>query len=81
MKYGNDEDSDKYGYDAGNIVDGTVVYDTDREEYVIQNSDGVAFSSQDFLKFNLGKDVRMTCISFEAIEIIEKMLGQKDVLS
>ena len=74
MQYDNDRDRYSYGYDAGTIIDGNVIYDADRKEYVIVDDDGVAFSTQDLLKSLHDQKVRLTCISFESIENIEKML-------
>ncbi len=74
MKYDSERERHQYGYDAGNIIDGDVVYDEERKEYVVVDDDGLAFSTQDLLKTLVGKKVRLTCISFEAIEDLEKML-------
>lgn len=74
MKYDNDRDRLQYGYDAGNIIDGEVVFDEDKKEYVLLDEDGLGFSTQDLLKSLVGKKVRLTCITFESIEAIEKML-------
>lgn len=74
MKYDNERDRLKYGYDAGNIIDGKVVWDENTKEYVILDDEGTAFSSQSLLKSLHGKKVRLTCISFESIENIQKML-------
>ena len=77
MKYDNDRDRAQYGYDAGNIIDGDVVLDPERNEHVIVDDEGVAFSVQDLLKSLVGKKIRLTCISFEAIENIEKMMANQ----
>lgn len=77
MKYDNDRGRTLYGYDGGVIVDGDVVFDKEKNEYIITDEDGVSFSSQDFLKIFLGKKIRMTCISFESIQTIESMLLAK----
>lgn len=77
MKYDNDRDRTQYGYDAGNIIDGDVTLDAERQEYVLVDDEGVAFSVQDLLKSLIGKKVRMTCISFEAIENIEKLMAKQ----
>ena len=74
MKYDNVRDQFTYGYDRGQILDGTVIFDEERKEYVLLDVDGVAFSSQEFLKTMLGKDVRFTCASYETISTIEQML-------
>ena len=73
-KYDNERDRLEYGYDAGTIIDGEVKYDTSINEYVVVDDDGVAFSVQFLLKSLLDKKIRLTCISFESIENIQKML-------
>ena len=79
MEYDNVRDQFKYGYDRGQILDGTVVHDPDRDEYVIVDIDGIAFSPREFLKTIVGKQVRFTCASFETISNIEQMM--KDALA
>lgn len=77
MKYDNEKDRNEYGYDAGNIVDGIVQLDPDTKEYVlVDDDDGVGFSTQNVLKSLEGKKVRVTIISFEAIEAMEKLLAK-----
>lgn len=76
MEYDNVRDRNLYGYDAGNIVDGEVILDAMTGEYVILDDDGKAFSTQALLKSLVGKKVRLTCISFEAIETLEKIIAQ-----
>lgn len=75
MDFDNSRDRNSYGYDAGNIVDGVVSKDTTRNEYVLIDEDGVGFSSQEVLKGLEGKKVRLTIISFESIEAMEKLLS------
>jgi len=75
MKYDNDRDRLQYGYDAGNIVDGLVVFDDEKKEYVIVDEDGVAFSTQDLLKELISRKIRFTCISFESIENLQNLLA------
>ena len=74
MQYDNLRDRTDYGYDAGTVVDGVVTLDSNTGEYVIVDDDGIAFSSQRVLSSLTGKQVRITCISFEAIQTIEAML-------
>jgi hypothetical protein len=75
MDYDNGRDRKQYGYDAGSLVDGTVTQDPDTREWVLVDEDGKAFSSQAVLAELAGKKVRITVVSFEAIETIEKMLA------
>ena len=76
MEYDNSRDRKKYGYDAGNIVDGVVTADPSTGELVLVDEDGVAFSSQCVLKELVGKKVRVTVVSFESIEELEKLLDR-----
>jgi hypothetical protein len=76
MDYDNSRDRKQYGYDAGNIVDGVVTSDPSTGELVLVDEDGIAFSSQSVLRELLGKKVRMTIVSFESIEELEKLLAR-----
>lgn len=78
MEYKHEGDRFEHGFDAGNIEDGLVVFDPERKEYVIMDEDGRAFSTQDMLRTLIGRKVRLTCISFEAIESLEKLMAQAD---
>ena len=78
MKYDNERDRTSYGYDAGSIIEGDDTLDPNTGEYVIVDEEGVAFSSQSILKSLLGQRVRLTCISFEAIQNIQNMLAEAD---
>jgi|LakMenEpi03Aug12_release.lakeMendotaPanAssembly.Ray.scaffolds.fasta_scaffold2057120_1 hypothetical protein len=75
MKYDNDRDRLKYGFDAGSIVDGVVKLDFDKNEYVIVDDEGVAFSVQELLKLLVNKKIRFTCVTFESIETIQNMMS------
>lgn len=74
FEYDNVRDSKSYGYDSGVIVEGKVVLDEEKKEYVVVDDDGKAFSTQDFLKSHVGRGVRFTCIDMESAEKIEEML-------
>ncbi len=73
LKYDNVRERFTHGYDAGQILDGTVTLDPERNELVIVDDDGVAFSSQEYLKTLVGKRVRFTCASFETLSTMEQM--------
>jgi hypothetical protein len=62
-----------YGYDAGNIVDGVVCRDPETKICIIVDEDGEEFNPQTVLETLVGKKVRMTMISFEALENMEKI--------
>ena len=75
MDYDNNRDRFSNGFDSGVIVDGKVIEDEKTKELVIVDDDGVAFSIQEALKTLVGKNVRITCISFEAMDDIMKMVS------
>jgi hypothetical protein len=74
MEYDNARDSKSHGADWGVIVEGSVVHDVDRGEFVLLDDEGKAFSTQEFLKAHAGKTVRLTCIDMESAEKMEEML-------
>jgi hypothetical protein len=76
MDYDNVRDRFTNGFDAGLIIDGKVLFDKDKNEYVIVDEDGVALSLQDLLKSLMDQKVRLTCVSFESMEMIESMLSK-----
>ncbi len=80
MKYDNTRDQFSYGYDRGQILDGTIIQDPETQEYVIVDADGIAFSSQEWFKRNIGKQVRFTCASYETLATIEQMLQASKAL-
>ncbi len=79
LKYDNVRDQFTYGYDRGQILDGTVTLDPETGEYILVDIDDVAFSPQEFLKTMVGKQVRFTCASYETIATIERMLKATQV--
>jgi len=74
MDYDNVRDSKSHGADWGVIVEGSVVHDVEKGEFVLLDEDGKAISTQDFLKAHSGKTVRFTCIDMESAEKMEEML-------
>lgn len=79
MDYDNNRDRFAYGYDAGIIVSGEVQLDPDTQEFVVMDEHGKAFSSQSVLKAMVGKSVRMTCISTDAMAYVEEMMKRVDI--
>lgn len=79
MKYDNERDRLKHGFDAGSIVDGEVRLDPDRNEYVIVDDEGIAFSVQELFKLLENKKIRFTCITFESIETIQRMMAASNL--
>ena len=69
----NDKDRFAYGYDAGNIVEGVVTLDAATGEYILVDEEGDRFNPQKALATLVGKKVRITMISYEALESMEKM--------
>ena len=69
----NDKDRFTYGFDAGNIVDGIVQVDPITGECMLVDDDGEKFYPQKALATMTGKRVRVTMVSFEALENLEKM--------
>jgi hypothetical protein len=69
----NERDRFDYGYDAGTIVDGEVKLDAGTGQYVLVDDDGKVFNPQRVLETLVGKKVRMTMVSFEAMENMEHM--------
>lgn len=74
MKEDNEGDRFAYGYDAGNIIDGVVKWDSVSGRYGIVDEDDVWFFPDSVLETLRDKKVRFTLISFEAIEDLEKMM-------
>ncbi len=74
MDYDNDRDRLEHGFDAGQIVDGTVVLDPVTQRFVLVDEDGKGFDPQVVLQSLQGKQIRLTIVSFEAMETIESML-------
>lgn len=75
MKYKTDDTRFAAGFDAGSIIDGTVEQDPDTKEWVIVDRDGFAFSVQRALQEYSGKQIRLTCVSMEAMDTLQKMLS------
>lgn len=73
MEFDNERDRLKYGYDAGTIVEGVVSVCDNR--YVLVDEDGVAFDPQAVLSTLEGKKIRLTIVSFEAIENIQNLMA------
>lgn len=63
------------GIDLGLIIEGDVVYDDNKDEYVLLDDEGVAFSTQKLFESLKGKKIRFTCVSFEAIQVLEGLVN------
>lgn len=75
-QFDNDRDRFQYGYDAGTIVEGTVTWNESLNRFVIVDDNKVGFDPQVVLQKLDGKQIRMTIISFEAMETIENLMSQ-----
>ncbi len=76
MEYSPEEDQFANGFDAGQIQEGVVTMDPVTGEFVIVGDDGLAFSIQSALRKLEGKKVRLTCISMQSMDLLQKMLEQ-----
>ena len=61
--------------DTGLIIDGVVKYDVVHNEYIVMGDEGEVFSLQETLMPLVGKKVRVTCVTFETIQNLEKLLS------
>jgi hypothetical protein len=76
MNFDNERDQHTHGYDAGQIVDGTVTWDPEKGRYVLVDEDGVGYDVQEVMKSLNGQKIRLTMISLTSMEEIQKMLEQ-----
>ena len=67
------DDRLKYGYDAGNIVDGVVTIDAESDSYLIVDCDGDVFDVKKALQSLVGRRIRLTMISFDALDNMKEM--------
>jgi hypothetical protein len=74
VEYDNDRDRFAHGFDAGTIIDGVVTVDPDTGRYVVVDEDGKAFDPHVALSSIAGRSIRMTMVSMEAMETMEKLL-------
>ena len=63
-------------YEPGEVVDGRVIYDETRNEYLLKTDSGY-FSVQDYLKTQYGSEVRVTCARIESLKALEDYLNQQ----
>jgi hypothetical protein len=63
----------KHGYDAGAIIDGVVKLDEKSGSYVINDCDGEVFNVNEALENLVGKRIRLTMISFDALKNMQEM--------
>jgi hypothetical protein len=73
MKFDNERDRFKHGFDAGQIIDGVVTKHEGR--YIIIDEDGVAFDPQKALSVLEGNEIRLTMVRKEAMEDIARLVN------
>lgn len=74
MEFDQERDRLSHGYDAGLIIDGVVFIDSKTGEAILTDDEGVGFNPNQALTTLVGKKVRMTIITLDAIEEMEKLL-------
>jgi hypothetical protein len=79
MEFDNNRDRFEHGFDAGSIVDGIVEFNEELNRFVVIDNDGVGFDPQVVLQQLVGKKVRITMVSFEAIENLEKLIAENQL--
>lgn len=73
-RFDNERDRYAHGYDAGTIVDGVVT--EHNGGFILVDDEDVAFDPQVVLSALLGKKIRMTMVSFESMENIERLVKE-----
>lgn len=71
----NERDRFEYGFDAGVIVDGLVRVNAETGKIELVDDDGEVFCPEEALGTLQGKKIRLTVVSFEALESMTKMYG------
>lgn len=74
MKIDNERDRFLHGFDAGQIVEGTVKLDDATGRYLVVDEDGVGYDVHAVLSRLDGKAIRLTLITMEAVLNMESML-------
>lgn len=73
IKYDNDGDRFQHGFDAGVFRDGIVTLDPQNGHFVLVDEDDVGFDPQKALESLQGKRVRITLISFDALQTLGEL--------
>ncbi len=73
MKIDNERDRFVHGFDAGQIIDGTVVVLENR--ILIIDEDGVGYDVTETLKTLNGHQIRLTIVTLEAMTRMESMIS------
>lgn len=74
MEIDNEKDRFKYGFDAGQIIEGRIQKDESTGKYLIVDDDGVGFDVLAALDQVDGKNIRLTLVTMDALLAMEKML-------
>lgn len=67
MEIDNTQDRYAYGYDAGQIVEGVILYDDESKTHVIVNSNGIGYSTEQVLSTLVGQKVRLNLVMMEIV--------------
>jgi hypothetical protein len=81
MEIDNERDRYAYGYDAGLIVDGVVIFNDELKRHVLVDDEGVMFDVQASLSSMVGKTVRVTLIPFESMQKLADMVKNSNKTS
>jgi len=73
-QFDNERDRHAHGIDVGAIVDGVVTEYEGR--FILVDDEGIAFDPQAVLLDLVGKKIRMTMVSFESLENIERLVKE-----
>jgi hypothetical protein len=73
-QFDNERDRHTHGMDVGTIVDGVVTEHEGR--LILVDDEGIAFDPQVVLSSLVGKKIRMTMVSFESLENIERLVKE-----
>lgn len=75
MEFDNERGRHQHGFDAGQIVDGTVRRDPETGRMVLIDDEGVGFDPQAALETLEGQTVRMTMISHRSIQRATELMA------
>lgn len=74
MEFDNERGRHEHGFDAGQLIDGTVRRDPETGHMILVDDEGVGFDPQAALETLEGQTVRMTMISHRSIQRAEELM-------